>query len=119
MSAMSQQLQSDLSAAETTDPTQHRLPSPKLDVLAVDADEAPPEELEAEDDVKGGPLDPREVKAARQKNIQYLWDMEVYEYSTKQRHGREQDATRLASSGLIPTKAAPKPDAIGSLSFLK
>ena len=83
MSAMSQQLQSDPSATGTTDPTQHRLPFPKLDILAVDADETPPEEWEAEDDVKGGPLDPREVKAPRQKEIQYLWDMEVYEYSTE------------------------------------
>ena len=80
---MSQQLHSDLCAAGTTDPTEHRLPLPKLDILAVDADEAPPEEWEAEDDVKGGPLDPREVKAARQKEIQYLWNMEVYEYSTE------------------------------------
>ena len=47
------------------------------------AHEAPPEEWEAEDDVNGGPLDLREVKAARQKEIQYLWDMEVYEYSTE------------------------------------
>ena len=70
-------------AAGTTDPLQHRLPLPKLDILAVDADETEPEEWEAEDDVKGGPLDPREVKAARQKEIQYLWDMEVYEYSTE------------------------------------
>ena len=38
-------------------------------------------EWEAEDDVKGGPLDLHEVKAARQKEIQYLWDLEVYEYS--------------------------------------
>ena len=66
-----------------TDPTQHRLLLPKLDILAVDADEAPPEEWEADDDVKGRPLVPREVKAARQKEIQYLWDMEVYEYSTE------------------------------------
>ena len=70
MSAMSQQLQSDLSVAGTTDPLQHRLPVPKLDILEVDADETQPEEGEAEDDVKGGPLDPREVKAARQKEIQ-------------------------------------------------
>ena len=86
MSAMSQQLQSDLSAAGTTDPLQHRLPLPKLDILAVDADETQPEEWEAEDDVKGGPLDPREVKAAPQKEIQYLWDMEVYE--SRARTGR-------------------------------
>ena len=58
-------------------------PLPKLDILAVDEDEEPTEEWEAEDDVKGGPLDPHEVKAARQKEIQYLWDMKVYEYSTE------------------------------------
>ena len=79
----SQHLQSDLSATGTTDPTQHRLSLPKLEILAIDADETPPEEWEAEEDVKGGPLDPREVKAARQKEIQYLWDMEVYGYSTE------------------------------------
>ena len=78
---MSKQLQSDLSAVGTTDPPQHRLPPPNLGFLVVNADEAPPEDWEAEDDVKGGPLDPREVKAARQKEIQYLWDMEVCEYS--------------------------------------
>ena len=83
MSAMSQQLQSDLGVAGTPDPLQHRPPLPKLDILAVDADEEPPEEWEAEDDVKGGPLDPREVKNAREKEIQYLLDIEVYEYSTE------------------------------------
>ena len=56
---------------------------PKLDIPAVDADEEPPEECEAEDDVKGGPLDPREVKNASDKDINYTWDMEVYEYSTE------------------------------------
>ena len=83
MSAMSQQLQSDLRAAGTTDPLQHLLLLPKMDILAVDADETQREEWEAEDDVKGGPLDPREANAARQKEIQYLWDMEVHEYSTE------------------------------------
>ena len=80
---MSKQLQSDLGVAGTSDPLQHRPLLPKLDILAVDADEEPPEEWEAEDDVKGGPLDPREVKTAREKEIKYLWDMEVYEYSTE------------------------------------
>ena len=84
MSATSQQLQSDLCVAGNSDPLQHRPPLPKLDILAVDADEEPPEEWEAEDDIKGRPLDPREVKTARQKEIQYLWDMEVYEYSTEE-----------------------------------
>ena len=54
MSAMSQQLQSNLCAAGRTDPPQHRPPLPKLDILAVDADEEPPEEWETEDDIKGG-----------------------------------------------------------------
>ena len=54
-----------------------------LDILSVDADEEPPEEWETEDDVKGKPLDPREVKTACQKEIQYLRDMEVCEYSTE------------------------------------
>ena len=83
MSAMSQQLQSDFRVAGTSDPLQHRPPLPKLDILAVDADEEPHEEWEAEDDVKGGPLDPREVKNDREREIMYLWDMEVYEYSTE------------------------------------
>ena len=107
MSDMSQQLKSDLSAAGTTDPTQHRLRLPKLDVFAVDADEAPLEEWEAEDDVKGGPLDPREVKAARQKEIQHLWDMEVYEYLSEAEARARTGRTQLASSGSIPTKVAP------------
>ena len=51
--------------------------------LRLDADEQHRQEWEAEDDVKGGPLDPHEVKAARQKEIQYLWDSKVYEYSTE------------------------------------
>ena len=54
----------------------------KAGIPAVDADEDPQVEWEAEDDVKGGPLDPREVKTAREKEIKYLLDMEVYEYST-------------------------------------
>ena len=83
MSAMSQQLQSDLGVAGISEPLQHRPPLPKLDILAVDADEDPLEEWEAVDDVKGGPLDPREVKTAREKETQYLWDMEVYEYCTE------------------------------------
>ena len=55
----------------------------KLDILAVDADAEPHEQWEAEDDVKGGPLDPREVKNPSEKEVKYLWCMEVYEYSTE------------------------------------
>ena len=105
MIAMSQQLQSDLCAAGTTDALQNRPPVPNLEILAVDVDEAPPEELEAEDDVKGGPLDPHDVKTAFQNEKGCLWDMEVYEYATEA-EAREQDVTQLASSGSIPTKVA-------------
>ena len=83
MSAMSQQLQSDLGVAGTSDPLQHPPPLPKLDIFVVDADQEPLEEWETKDDVKGGPLDAHEVKIARQEEIQYLWDREVYEYSTE------------------------------------
>ena len=94
----------------STDPTQHRLPLPKLGILAVDADETPPEEWEAEDDVKSGPLDPREVEAARQNEIQYSWDMEVYEYSTEaEARARTGRNPQLTSSGSVPTKVASKP----------
>ena len=75
MKAMSQQLQSDLCCRSGEEPAAtHRPLLPKLHILAVDADEEPQQEWEPEDDVKGGPLDPHEVKAARQKEIQYLWD---------------------------------------------
>ena len=52
-SALSQQLQSDPFAAGNSNPPQHRPSLSKLDIEAVDADEDPPEEWEAEDDVKG------------------------------------------------------------------
>ena len=104
MSAMSQQLQSDLCVAGTSNPPQTRLTLPKLDILAVDADQGLSEEWEAEDDVKGGPLDPREVKIAREKEISICGTWRCTSTPPKQKHEREQDATRLASSGLIPTK---------------
>ena len=63
--------------AAAKDQPQHRPLLPKLDILAVNPDEELQEEWEAEDDVKGGSLDPREARVARQKEIQYLWDMEV------------------------------------------
>ena len=83
MSAKSQQLQSDLYVAAAKDQPQHRPLLPKLEILAVDPDEELQEEWEAEDDVTGGPLDPHEVKNAREKEIKYLWDVKVYEYSTE------------------------------------
>ena len=54
-----------------------------METSAVDADEEPAEEWEAEDDVKGGPLNPRDVKTDREKETKYLWDMEVYEHSNE------------------------------------
>ena len=88
------------------DPLQHRQPLPKLDILAVGTHEEPPGVGEAEDDVKGGPLDTRDVKAARQKKLQYLWDTEVYDHSPKRNRGHERDAPQLALRGSIPTKVA-------------
>ena len=58
MSALSQQLRSDPCADTAKDQPQHRPLLPKLDILAVDPDEELQEEWEAEDDAKGGPLDP-------------------------------------------------------------
>ena len=84
--------------AEAWDEPQHRPPLPKLDILAVDADEEPQVDWKGEDDVKGGPLDPHEVKTARQKEIQYLWDREMYEYATeaeaRARTGRNLDGLK-------------------------
>ena len=55
------------------------------------------------------PHDPSEVKTAREKEIKYMWDVGRTSTPPKRRHGREQDATQLASSESIPTKEAPKP----------
>ena len=82
MSAMSQQLQSDPCVAAAKNQPQHRPLLPKLDILAVDPEELQ-EVREAEDDVKGGPLNPHEVKNACEKDIKYLWNMEVYDCSTE------------------------------------
>ena len=81
--AMSQHLHSVLCVVASTEQPKQRLLLPKLDILAVDTDAEPQVEWEAEDDVRGGPLDPHEVKTARQKEIQNLWDREVYEYATE------------------------------------
>ena len=69
---MSQQLQSALCAAAAKDQPQHHPLLPELDILTVDLDEELQEEWEAEDDVKGGPFDPHEVKNAREKEVKYL-----------------------------------------------
>ena len=102
MKAVFQQLQSDLCVAVATEQSPHRPSLPKLDILSVDADEETQVEWEQEDDVKGGHLNPVEVKIARQKEIQYLWDREVYEYAT------EAEARARLGRNLIPTKVAPK-----------
>ena len=62
-----------------------------------------PRSQEAEDNVKGRPWDPREVKTAREKEIKYLCDMEVYEYST------EAEARAGTRRNPIPTKEVSKP----------
>ena len=67
MKAMSQQLQSDVCVVAAIEQPQHRPPLPKLDILAVDADEEPQVEWEAQDDVKEGPSDSHEVKNCQSK----------------------------------------------------
>ena len=79
MKVKSQQLLPNLCVVAATEQPQHRPPLPKLDILAVDVDEEPQVAWEADDDFKGRPLDPHEFKTARQKEIQFLWDREVYE----------------------------------------
>ena len=99
---------SDLCTAGATDPTQHRLTLPKLENLAVDTDEAPREDWVAEDEVNGGPFDPRKVIASCRGETQYLWNME-----------REQDETQLASAESIPTKVTPKPHITARVWFVR
>ena len=99
MKAMSQQLQSNLCDAAATDQPQHRLPLPTLDILAVDADEEPQQEWQAEDDVKGGPLDPHEVKIDRQKEIQYLWDLACTSTPPKRNREHERDEPQFSRMG--------------------
>ena len=106
MSAMSQQLQSDLLGVGTTDPPQHRLPLRKLEILAVDADETQPE-LKTTSRVDHWTQVKSKLLVKRKYSICGTW--RCTSIPPKQRHGREQDATQLASSGLIPTKAATKP----------
>ena len=84
MEAVSQQLQSDLCVAVAAEQSPHRPSLPKLDILAVDADEGTEVEWEAEDDVKRKHLNPL------------------------QKHGHERDATQCDSNGWIPSKVAQK-----------
>ena len=109
MSAMSQQSRSELCAATAKHQPQHRPLLPKLDILAMDLDEEPPEEREAEDDVKGGPLDPHEAKNAREKEVKYLWDMKLYEYSTEAEARARTGRNPVGFKWIDTTKEAPKP----------
>ena len=94
MKALSQQLQLDLCAAAAKDQPQHRPLLPKLDILAVDQDEELQEEREAEDDVKGGPLDSHEVKnCSSERKYRYLcctvrWTSDSTEAESRTRTGR-------------------------------
>ena len=78
-----QQLQSDLCVVAATEQPQHRLVLPMLDIFEVDAVKNPKWSGERRTMFRRGPLDPHEVKTARQKETQYVWDMEVYEYATE------------------------------------
>ena len=101
MSALSKQLQSDLSAAGTTDPLQHRLPLPKL-----------------EHRLRNGKLKTMSwedhwshvrslLLVKRKYRICGTW--RCTSTPPKRNREHERDANQLASSGLVPTKAVPKP----------
>ena len=59
----------------------------------------------AEDDVSGGPLDPHEVKIARKKEIQCLWDRNVCEHATGREARTQTGRNQSASNGSIKTRA--------------
>ena len=72
-----------------------------MEIRAVDADETPPEEWEADDDwthVRS------KLVVKRKYGICGTW--RCTGIPPKQSHGRKQDATQLASSGSIPTKGS-------------
>ena len=60
-----------------------RLPKSKHDLDMVDKSEGVEEgEMEAWDDVKGRPLNPRMVQEARDQEMGYVKDHQVYKHST-------------------------------------
>ena len=81
-----------------TEQPQHRPSLPKLDILAVDADEELQEEWEAEDDVEEGSLDTREVKTSGHKEMCICGTGRCVSMPPKRKHGHERDATQLVSS---------------------
>ena len=58
-----------------------------LDLSALE--DSPDEDAEAYDDMKGGQLDPKLVRAARLEELRYLWDRVVYIYSTRSEASRK------------------------------
>ena len=77
MKSMSQHLQSDLCTAAATDQPATSPTSAEAGFSCGGCRRRPQQEWEAEEDVKGGTLDRLEDKAARQKEVQYLFDREV------------------------------------------
>eukprot|EP00973_Karenia_brevis_P074275 10319521-Karenia_brevis.AAC.1 len=49
-----------------------------LEFLTEEEEDSDEDEWEAEDDVKGGPLDPDKVHEARKTEMQYVWDRGIY-----------------------------------------
>ena len=111
MKAMSQSLRSDLHVVAATERPQHRPPLPKLDILAVDADEEPQMEWEVEDDVKGGRdhWTHRRSQLPVKRKYSIRWTGRCMSTPPKRKHRHERDANQLAFNGSIPTKVAPKP----------
>ena len=104
---MPQQLQSDLCVVAETQQPQHRPPLPKLDILAVNANEEHHVVREAENDAKEDHSIRTRSKLPIKKKNSICWTRRCMSTSPKRKHGHERDAPQLASNGSILTRISP------------
>ena len=102
MSAMFLQLQSELC------PPQHCPLLPKLDILVVDANENSNRNGKLKTTSRADHWTHMRSKLLVKRNYINCGTWRCTSTPPKQRHGHEQDATLLASSGSIPTTEVPK-----------
>ena len=94
MKAMSHHLRSDLCVAVATEEPHNHSSLPKLDILAVHADDELHVEREADDDVKGGLLARPKLPVQRKCSI----CGRCTSMPPKQRHQHERNATQSGSN---------------------
>ena len=108
--AVSQQLQSDLCVAVAAEQSPHLPSLPKLDILAVDADEGTAVEWEAEDDVKRKPLNPQQKQGHERCNPVRLKWMDTNKGSAKApRYRSRLVCTEVPHKGVEPILSATPP----------